>query len=68
MARQVVDEPAVAVGENHQSVGLGARHDGITAVVRLPMHHRAVGQPDSEARSTKMRVFAGHRMSAAVRA
>ena len=27
-------------------------------------YHRAVGQPDGEARSTKMRVFAGHRQLA----
>ena len=57
---KVVDEPAVAVAENHQSVGLGARHGADAVLVRLPIHHRAVGQPDTEARSTEMQVLAGH--------
>ena len=39
VAGQVVDEPAVAVAENHQTVGLGARHGADAVVVRLPMHH-----------------------------
>ena len=39
VAGQVVDEPAVAVAENHQAVGLGARHGADAVVVRLPMHH-----------------------------
>ena len=64
MARQVVDEPAVAVLENRQSVGPGAGHDNDAALVRHPMRHRAVGQPDGEARSAKIRVFAGHRQLA----
>ena len=60
VAGQVVDEPAVAVAENHQAVGMGARHGADAVVVRLPMQHRAVGQPDTEARATEMQVFAGH--------
>ena len=60
VAGQVVDEPAVAVAENHQAVGRGARHGADAVVVRLPIHHRAVGQPETEARSTEMQVFAGH--------
>ena len=52
VARQVVDEPAVAVAENHQVVGLGARRDADAVVVRLPIHHRSVGQPDIEALAT----------------
>ena len=46
-------------------VTLGARHGADAVVVRLPIHHRAVGQPDTEARSTEMQVFAGHRQLAA---
>ena len=44
VAGQVVDEPAVAVAENHQVVGMGARHGADAVVVRLPIQHPAVGQ------------------------
>ena len=41
VAGQVVDEPAVAVAENHQAVGLGARHGADARTYRAERRARA---------------------------